>query len=136
MFFLAATIRLANSGKRKKVFFMGNRHVLMPILSRFCWNLNWNSSHNSKQDGRTALESEHTNCNCWSLKRMWYLFFPLDPVDEDNHILINDSVICLFIYLYTYLFIASSLDVLNVIFWVRDDHSDYYSELFFELILN
>ena len=57
-------------------------------------------------------------------------------MDEDNHILINDSVICLFIYLYTYLFIASSLDVLNVIFWIRDDHSDYYSELFFELILN
>ena len=133
MFFLAATTRLANSGKRKKVFFMGNRLVLMPILSSFCWNLNWNSWHNSKLDGRTALESEHTNCICWNLKRIVIPFLSSRSCGRRQpHF--NKRFIYLFIYLYTYLFIASLRHVLNVIFWIRDDHAVYHSELFFGLI--
>ena len=53
-------------------------------------------------------------------------------MDEDNYILINDLFICLFIYILIYLFIAFLLDVLNVTFWIGDDHSVYHSELFLD----
>ena len=56
------------------------------------------------------------------------------PQQLDSRTQEKERFIYLFIYLYTYLFIASLLDVLNVIFWIRHDHAVYHSELFFGLI--